>query len=191
MNKSILTATLMLAAVLATPHFTQAAEDGHDHHPMPEVAAHPIFDQFKSLVGTWEGTVTMGENGETQPAVVTYRLTAGGTALLEVCGPGTPMEMVSVYFLDGDQMKMTHYCLANNQPTMIGVAGEEPNTVKLEFASITNMPDPNAMHMHDGTFEFLGDHHIRSTWNGYMGGHPMDEMCAVMDLKRKADDHGH
>ena len=189
MNKLVLPLAVLLVAAFLTPHLTQAAEDGHDHHPMPEVAAHPIFDRFKSLVGTWEGTVTMGENGETQPAVVTYRLTAGGTALLEVCGPGTPMEMVSVYFLDGDQMKMTHYCLANNQPTMIGVAGDQPDVIHLQFDSATNLPDPNAMHMHDATFEFLGPDHIRSTWNGYMGGKPVAEMCAVMDLKRKAEGH--
>lgn len=183
MKKFLLIPALFFAALLFVSLDSIADQHEHKHH-MPEVPAHPIFDKFKSLAGTWEGTVTMGENGETQPAVVTYQLTAGGSALLEICGPGTPMEMISVYFVDQGVMKMTHYCMANNQPTLIGVAGDQPNVIKLEFDSITNMPDPNAMHMHDAVFEFLDENHIRSTWRGYVGGQPIGDMCAVMDLKR-------
>lgn len=188
---------LAFAALLIAPF---AAADGHasaqEHtsggggegaHAMPEVPAHPLFDQFKALEGRWEGTITQGDGGEAQPAVVTYRLTAGGSALVETIAPGTPMEMVSVYHLDGDDLKMTHYCLANNQPTMIATPGEEDHVVHLEFESITNMADPDAMHMHDATFEFLGDNHHRSTWRGYVGGQPIDAMRAVLDVKRVAE----
>lgn len=175
----------VLAALLAS--LGAHAQPAEHEHPMPEVPAHPLFDQFKSLEGTWTGTITSGEAGEPMSAVVTYRLTAGGTALIETIAPGTPMEMVSVYFLDGDTLKMTHYCLANNQPTMIAAPGSEPHVIDLKFESITNMPDPNAMHMHDATFEFLGDDHHRSTWRGYIGGEPVDEMCAVLDVRRQSD----
>ncbi|MEM7627070.1 MAG: hypothetical protein AAF333_15850 [Planctomycetota bacterium] len=180
------TIALAMAALLLAPF--AAAQDHDDHnHPIPEVPAHPLFDQFKTLEGTWTGTVTHGENGEAQPATVTYRLTAGGTALMETVFAGTPMEMVSMYYLDGDNLKMTHYCLANNQPTMVAVADPESNgkVVHLRFDSITNMPDPNAMHMHEATFEFLGDDHHRSTWQGYVGGQPASDMCAVLDLRRQ------
>lgn len=153
-------------------------------HAMPAPPSHPLFDQFKSLVGTWEGTVTHG-SADPAPATVTYKLTAGGTALVETIFVGTPMEMVSVYFLDGDTLKMTHYCIAQNQPTMTASPGNHPNTIVLNFDSATNMPDPGAMHMHEATFEFLGPDHHRSTWQGYVGGAPVDEMRAALDLHRQ------
>lgn len=177
----------VLCAMVCTPAVVRAESEPPPDHPMPDVPAHPLFDRFKTLVGTWEGTGTHGEGGEATEAVVTYRLTAGGSALVETIGPGTPMEMVSVYHLDGEKLMMTHYCLANNQPTMIAVAGEKPGVVHLEFDSATNMPDPNAMHMHEATFEFLNDDHHRSTWQGYVDGQPVPEMCAVFDLHRVAE----
>jgi len=33
---------------------------------------------------------------------------------------GKPVEMTTLYYLDGDQVKLTHYCMAGNQPTMRG-----------------------------------------------------------------------
>lgn len=45
-------------------------------------------------------------------------MTGAGSALVEVSGPGTKMEMLSVYHLDGDDLKMTHYCPAQNQPRL-------------------------------------------------------------------------
>lgn len=176
---------LALFAILVTPPNQVTAEE-HEHG-MPEVPKHALFDQFKSLVGTWTGTVTHGENAEPQPATVTYRLTAGGGALVETVFADTPMEMVSVYFLDGETLKMTHYCMAQNQPTMVAVAGDEPNVIELKFDSISNMPDPNAMHMHEATFEFVDADHHRSTWQGYVGGKPEAGMCAKLDLKRQPE----
>src|SRR6185369_11800489 len=55
----------------------------------------PAFERMKQLVGTWEGTSDMGKEGE--KVRVEYRLTAGGSALVETLFPGSGEEMVSVY----------------------------------------------------------------------------------------------
>ena len=53
------------------------------------------FERMKQLVGVWEGTSDMGKEGE--KVRVEYRLTAGGSALVETLFPGSAEEMVSVY----------------------------------------------------------------------------------------------
>jgi hypothetical protein len=151
---------------------------------MPQAPAHPLFDRFKQLEGRWEGAMKMAQGGESMPAVVEFHLTAGGSALVQTDFPGTPMEMVSVYYLDGDQLKMTHYCMLQNQPTLIAQPGKDENTIELRFESITNMPDPNGMHMRNATFEFVDVDHYRCHGEGYVNGKPAPESCGVMEMRR-------
>src|SRR5258708_4442203 len=74
------------------------------------------FERLKSLIGVWQGTETGGHG----PADVRveYRLTAGGSALEEKLFPGTPHEMVSVYYDEDGKLGMTHYCMLGNHPRM-------------------------------------------------------------------------
>jgi hypothetical protein len=74
------------------------------------------FERMKQLVGSWEGTSDMGKAGE--KVRVEYRLTAGGSALLETLFPGSGEEMVSVYHDRNGKLAMTHYCMLRNQPKM-------------------------------------------------------------------------
>ncbi len=185
-----LSAALAFTGFLALAE-NQAAHADHEHHTdghdmMPAPPAHPLFDKFKALEGRWEGTFTP-PGAEPQPAAFEYRLTAGGGALLETIFPGTPMEMISVYFVDGDTLKMTHYCIAQNQPTLAARPGPEDNVVELRFQSATNMPDPNAMHMRHTTFTFLGPSHIRIQGEGWVNNAPDPGHCPVIELRRVAE----
>ena len=74
------------------------------------------FERMKQLVGAWEGTSDMGKKGE--KVRVEYRLTAGGSALIETLFPGSAEEMVSVYHDRQGKLAMTHYCMLRNQPRM-------------------------------------------------------------------------
>lgn len=74
------------------------------------------FERMKQLVGAWEGTSDMGKEG--QKVRVEYRLTAGGSALVETLFPGSGEEMVSVYYDRKGKLAMTHYCMVRNQPRM-------------------------------------------------------------------------
>src|SRR4051794_10956607 len=73
------------------------------------------FERLKALVGTWHGHFGKDES----PAEVTYHLIGGGNIVMESLFPGTPKEMVSMYFLDGGNLIMTHYCSVGNQPQMV------------------------------------------------------------------------
>jgi hypothetical protein len=120
------------------------------------------FEQLKSLAGHWATEKTnMGE------ATLDLELTANGTAVIErahVTAQGKTTEMITLYYLDGDQLKMTHYCMAGNQPTMRGSYAPDAKTLTFDFESATNLKSPNDGHMHHAVYTFLDNDHFKTTW---------------------------
>src|SRR5258705_13164777 len=117
---------------------------------------------MKALVGDWQTETSA--NGK---ATLHLELTSGGTALLEKSHMeegGKPVEMITLYYLDGDQIKLTHYCMAGNQPTMRGTYAPETKTLKFALESITNLKSADSGHMHHATYTFLDNDHFKTTW---------------------------
>jgi hypothetical protein len=147
----ILMAGLLVAAILTSAQRTSAAGSG--------AAA---FDQLKALIGHWET-----EKTNTEQATFDMELTAGGTALLEkfhMVQNGKPVEMTTLYYLDGGQLKMTHYCMAGNQPTMRATYAPESKTLTFDFESATNMKSANDGHMHHAVYTFIDQDHLKTQW---------------------------
>lgn len=142
------------------------------------------LDRFKALAGTWEGTV-IHNDGEPEPATVTFRVTAGGSAVIETEFAGTEHEMITVFHLVDGQLTLTHYCMLGNQPTMQAQEGEDPGHVRFDYADGTNIDPGKDMHMHAAEYRFIDNDHITSTWTLYNEGQPTGN--ATLDLKRKKD----
>jgi hypothetical protein len=120
------------------------------------------FEQLKSLAGHWET-----EKSNTDKATLDLELTAGGTAVIErahLTDQGKTVEMITLYYLDGDQLKMTHYCMAGNQPTMRATYAPDTKTLTFDFESATNLKSPNDGHMHHAVYTFLDNDHFKTTW---------------------------
>src|SRR6478609_3828908 len=69
------------------------------------------FERMKTLVGTWTGKSDMGDGKGPIEMKIEYRVIAGGSVLEERIAPGTPMEMVSIYYDKNGKLAMTHYCV--------------------------------------------------------------------------------
>ena len=120
------------------------------------------FEQLKSLAGHWET-----EKSNRDKATLDLELTSGGTAIIErshVTEEGKPVEMITLYYLDGEQLKMTHYCTAGNQPTMNATYAPDTRTLIFEFVSATNLKSPNDGHMHHAVYTFIDNDHFKTTW---------------------------
>src|SRR5215469_4631014 len=120
------------------------------------------FEKLKSLVGHWETDKT-----NTNKATLDLELTSGGTAVLEkfhMVEDGKPVEMITLYYLDGGDVKLTHYCMAGNQPTMRGTYSSETKTLTFELVSISNLKSADDGHMHHATYTFIDDNHFKTTW---------------------------
>jgi hypothetical protein len=125
------------------------------------------YERMKQLIGVWEGTSNMGKEGQT--VRVEYRLTAGGSAIVETLFPGTPEEMVSVYHDKKGKLSMTHYCMLQNQPFMkLRKAGAD--TLNFVFAGGSGINPKKDAHMHALTISFVDKDHIVQNWTYFEDG---------------------
>src|SRR5690349_7146838 len=74
------------------------------------------FEAIKTLAGHWEGNTDEKMPNMSGQVTIDYKVTSGGSAVVETLNAGTPHEMVSVYTDNGGKLAMTHYCLMMNQP---------------------------------------------------------------------------
>ena len=125
------------------------------------------YERMKQLVGVWEGTSNMGREGER--VRVEYRLTAGGSAIVETLFLGTPEEMISVYHDRKGRLSMTHYCMLQNQPSMkLQKAGGD--TLAFVFAKGRGIDPKKDAHMHALTISFVDKDHIVQNWTLFEDG---------------------
>jgi hypothetical protein len=123
---------------------------------------------MKQLVGVWEGTSDKPKEAEN--VRVEYRLTAGGSALVETLFPGSSKEMVSVYHDQKGKLAMTHYCMLRNQPRL-ELAKADAQTIELVFARKGNEIDPaRDKHMHALRITFTDNDHIVQKWTLFEQG---------------------
>ncbi len=127
----------------------------------------PEWQQLRSLVGEWEGT--MSEGGATMPATVDVRMTGGGSAIMHVMGRDTVYEMVTMIHPDGKRLLATHYCGAHNQPRMALAPSAAPNQVAFTFLDGTNI-GPGDTYMNGVVFTFLDADHHEEAWSSSGGG---------------------
>ena len=101
---------------------------------------------------------------------VSYELIAGGTSLVEKESGEKMPAMLTVYYLDGDRLLLTHYCMAGNQPRMQARAfNPETGEVAFEFLDATNLA-PGGGHMHNAKIRLADHDHFSSEWEFYENG---------------------
>jgi hypothetical protein len=129
--------------------------------------ASAAFDKLKTLAGQWEAASEKGK------VTSTIEVVSNGTALLEkITVPGDG-EMVTVYYLDGNRLVLTHYCSAGNQPHMQAEAFDPTsNQIRFDFASAANLASAGDGHMHTATIKFAGPDAFNADWTFYKDGKP-------------------
>ena len=124
---------------------------------LAETDAQKAFQQLAALEGNWAG-----KGSEGQAIEVSFRMTAGDSALMnEIHGHG-PENMVTMIHMDGDRLLLTHYCGAGNQPRMKVIASDA-KSVTFEFVDGTNIK-PGAGHMQRVTFSQSDAAHHVEEW---------------------------
>src|SRR6266852_6722800 len=95
--------------------------------------AQKSFDKLKTLSGSWEGhvtTVPQQSDIEGKLMQLSLRTTSMGNALMhEMTGAGRPDDPITMLYLDGGQLLLTHYCDAGNRPRMTGKMSPDGKTV--------------------------------------------------------------
>jgi len=137
------------------------------------------FERMKELVGAWEGTSNMSKEGA--KVRIEYRLSSGGSSVVETLFPGTPHEMVSVYFDNKGQLTMTHYCALRNQPRMKLQKADAQN-MSFMFTGGTNIDPKKDTYMRSLTITFVDKNHIIEKWTSFEAG--KEKEISVFELSR-------
>jgi hypothetical protein len=141
------------------------------------------LDQFKQLAGEWVGKGKI--EGKEHEIRVVYKVTAGGSAVVETIDPGSHHEMVTVIHPDGDALLLTHYCMLGNQPHMKAMPRAGDTKVAFEFVKVTNAKPDKDTHMHSATFTFVDKDTLKTEWTHYKDGKESGK--AVFEMKRKKE----
>jgi len=166
LKAAAVTAAIALGAVLMVPGI--ARSDDKEKTP---VTAKEAFSKLKTLKGTWNIKVSEAEHHEPGATKVVYRLTGAGSALVETDFPDSNHEMVSVFHLDGDDLRLTHYCAAGNQPRLkLDRTSSSPTRFVFVFDGGSNLDPAKDMHIHGMILTFEKEGGVDAAWEGYTGG---------------------
>ncbi len=157
--------TSIIVAVLSLLVLAPGQVIAQEHKPYVGSKA---FEQMKQLVGTWEGTMDMGK--EQKKITASYKLTSGGSAIIETVFADTPMEMVTVYHDDSNKMlQMTHYCMLGNQPKM-ALKSMENNQLSFTLSPDADVDVAKERHMHAAAITFDGPTNMTQRWTEFKDG---------------------
>src|SRR6266566_7070177 len=182
----------MLSVVLMSVTAVAFAQSGEQKPNTQKSDAQKSFDQLKTLAGSWQASVTTDppqhEMGNGTMAQVSLRVTSRGNALVhemhEVGKPDDPTRYdhpVTMLYLDGDRLLLTHYCDAGNRPRMVARTSPDGKTVEFDFLDVAGSTQYG--HMHHAVFTAIDANHHTEDWTYLMPGDK--PVHAHLDLQRK------
>lgn len=154
---------ILLTALALTMTLSPVARADHPQPPADNSSAE--LNRIKSLAGRWTTTTSMFGK-KNQRVYTEYQVTAGGSAVLERIFPGTPQEMISVYYDDDKgRLAMTHYCIMRNRPTL-KLAKSDADTITMDVAKISGPKPKDGPSMGGVSIRFKDKNHIETTCSG-------------------------
>jgi len=132
----------------------------------PQSDAQKAFEMMKTMAGSWDGSI-VGLSTH-----ITIRVTSSGNAILhEATGP-RPDNPITIFYVDGDRLLLTHYCDAGNRPRMVGKISPDGKTVEFDFLDVSGSTDRGMMnHM---VFTMIDvNHHTEALTYTLPGTKPM------------------
>jgi len=138
--------------------------------------AQKSFNQLKSLAGSWEGTM------DGKPMQISLRVTSMGNALMhEMTMAGRPDQPITMLYIDGDRLLLTHYCDAGNRPRMAATMTPDGKTVDFHFLDVANFNSKQVGYMQHAVFTTLDANHHTEDWTFLAQG---KQINAHLDLQR-------
>ncbi len=144
---------LIMVLALALSVIVVGADDEGEHGPPPPTD--PRFDFLRQLEGKWIGEA--GSEGG-HAGAFEFRVTAGGHAVEEREFAGTPMEMLTVYHMEGKDLVGTHYCMLGNQPRVVAARKVVDGTLTFACAGTPgNAASHDEEHVHGWSMRLDAD----------------------------------
>jgi hypothetical protein len=184
-------ATVAFAQSDAPKSSVQSAAPKHVAQSAEPTDSQKSFTQLKTLAGNWQASITTDppqpQMGNGTISQVSIRVTSRGNALVhevhEVGKPDDPTRYdhpLTMFYLDGDRLLLTHYCDAGNRPRMVGKMSPDGKTLEFDFLDIAGSTQYG--HMHHAVFTMVDANHHTEDWTYMMPGDK--PLRAHFDLQR-------
>jgi len=124
---------LLICVVVAMGRGTSVGQTMSQSSAAAPSDAQKVFDQMKTLAGSWQGTI-MGISIN-----VTIRLASSGTAILHEAnteGGGPPNHEITMFYVEGDRLLATHYCDGGNRARFEGKMSPDGKTSEFNFLDV-------------------------------------------------------
>jgi hypothetical protein len=130
-----------------------------------ETDAQKSFANLKNLAGSWEGTY------DGKPMQISLRVTSMGNALMhEMTQGGGLDDPITMFYIDGDRLLLTHYCDAGNRPRMTARMTPDGKTVEFDFLDVANYSSAQGGYMQHAVFTTLDANHHSEDWTFLLKG---------------------
>lgn len=192
MRNSQLNPLMIITLCLCAPALAGESVGGSKApHPEDQLA---FFETLKeTLPGRWEGQFADGSfdipTSEWRPTRVDYYLSAGDTAIVEnyLGRDESTVGMTTVYHLDNNDIRATHFCGAQNHPRMIARAFDPvTRTLALGFVDVTNLKAVDDYHSREIELTLVDEDNIRLTFFGLEDGERNSRVFALSRMRNQA-----
>jgi hypothetical protein len=150
-------------------------------------AGEAALARLRGLAGEWHGSFEWtGARTDKGEMSASYYVTGRGATVVEnLSTDGSPM-MTSTYHLDGADLRVTHFCAAQNQPRLkaehIDVEG---GAIDFAFVDITNLKSPDAPHVVSISLRLVDDDTLTIRFGFVGGGKKSEELISLERGPRK------
>lgn len=165
-------ARFILPLVVATLVASQLGAQGHDHPATPSAPsaeAQRAFTVIKSLSGAWQGLVVEPTTNLKVKSDVTLRVTSRGNSVVHEIksadATDNPMKNdhpVTMMYIDGANLLLTHYCDAGNRPRMTARVSADGKQIDFDFLDLTGPTTYG--HMQHARFTLFDATHHLEDW---------------------------
>ncbi len=99
----------------------------------PQSDAQKAFEKLKTLSGSWQGTVM------NIPINFTIRAASSGTVILQEGNTekGPPDHEITMFYVEGDRLLVTHYCDAGNRARLEGKMSADGKSIEFSFLDVS------------------------------------------------------
>jgi hypothetical protein len=130
------------------------------------------FATLRDLQGKW----TIQSGAKTLNIQMTYDTGSKGSIVTEQFG-----KELSVFYRNGNELLMTHFCNAGNQPRLRLREDTPPGTLEFDMFDITNLADPADAHVQKAIYRRVNENQfeLELVWH-----HPATEDSEKYTLTR-------
>ncbi|HEX2780744.1 MAG TPA: hypothetical protein VHM30_14680 [Gemmatimonadaceae bacterium] len=167
---------VILPFVVGSLFASQLYAQTHDHPAPAATAAVPsaetkqAFALLKTLAGEWQGPIVEPVSKTNVKMDVSLRVTSRGNALVHEMksaeATDNPLKNdhpVTMIYLDGASLLLTHYCDAGNRPRMSATVSPDGKQIDFDFLDLTGPTSYG--HMQHVRFTLVDDTHHTEEWS--------------------------